>query len=230
MDPTEGTPSARSPRREFLADVGLAGAALALGACTGSRAARGPAPAPARGDWDLSWLDRVRRSRHRALFDAPSGGIAPMLAARYLDNVATVYGLAAPSPEVAAVINLRTVAARLGLADALWQKYPIGEDGNLKDAAGTPVRRNPSFAPEPGASEDEAAMSLHRLQARGALLIVCDFALGHLAGRLATKVGATAPDVHAEFRRGLLPGAFLVPSGIFGMTEAQNAGCAFVPG
>jgi len=35
--------------------------------------------------------------------------------------------------------------------------------------------------------------------------------------------------VHQEIRSNLVPGALLVPSGIFGAAEAQNAGCAFIP-
>jgi hypothetical protein len=232
MDARTQTP----PRREFLADVGRAGAALALGACASTGggpvgaaavAAASAPPAP-HAPWDLSWLDRVRRARHRALFDGPQGDIALMLAARWLDNLAAVYG-AVPADAVA-VVNLRTRPANLGLADAVWAKYPIGEDANVRDAAGAPVRRNPSYRPAPDASQPVADMTLGRLQQRGAVVLVCDFALGHLADRLAAKVGTPRETVHAELRAGLLPGAFLVPSGIFGMAEAQNAGCAFVPG
>ncbi|HEU4786250.1 MAG TPA: hypothetical protein VFS57_02545 [Gemmatimonadaceae bacterium] len=60
------------------------------------------------------------------------------------------------------------------------------------------------------------------------LLLVCDFAMGHLSTRLASKVGRSADDVRADLRRSLVPGAFAVPSGIFGLARAQNAGCALV--
>jgi hypothetical protein len=221
-------------RREFLHHLGAAGATLALGACTpaaaASAAASGVSPAVRTNAlWDLAWVDRVRRASHRALFDGPQGDVSLMLAARYLDNVEEVYGLRAP--DVLAVCNLRTRAARLALADALWQKYPIGEDGNAQDpATGAPARRNLSFAATPAMSEAEAGMTLQRLHQRGAIFLVCDFALGHLATRLAPKAGATKEAVLADLRAGLVPGAVLVPSGIFGMGVAQNAGCAFVPG
>ena len=71
--------------------------------------------------------------------------------------------------------------------------------------------------------------SLERLQKAGAIFLICDFALGHLAGRLATKAGAEKEAVLAELRTTLVPGAILVPSGIFGAAQAQNAGCAFIP-
>jgi hypothetical protein len=63
---------------------------------------------------------------------------------------------------------------------------------------------------------------------RGAVVLVCDFALGHLADRLAPKAGRTADEVRRDLRGAFVPGAYAVPSGIFGMARAQNAGCALV--
>ena len=215
------------PRRDFVARLGGAGAALALGAC--APRALPSAPRAVRGAWDVSWIDRVKRATHRAVFDGPQGDVALMLAARYLDNVEAVYGRSAP--DVVAVINLRTRAVPLGLSDATWAKYPIGEDANVKDtASGAPARRNLNYLAEAGANAAVAGMTLERLHQRGAIVLICDFALGHLATRLAAKVSATSEAVHAELRAGLVPGAVLLPSGIFGLGEAQNAGCAFVPG
>ena len=52
--------------------------------------------------------------------------------------------------------------------------------------------------------------------------------MGHLSRRLATKLGRNADDVHADIRTNLVHGAYAVPSGIFGLARAQNAGCAYV--
>lgn len=221
-------------RRVFLGTLGGAGAAVALG--TAREVVASPVahaePAllatAAPPEWDLAWLERVRRAKHRAVFDAPQAGAVLMLAARYLDNVAAVYNVGAP--EAIAVLNLRTRAVNLALSDATWQRYPIGEDAKVNDpATGAPARRNVDYAPAPNATAAYAAMTLERLHQRGALFLVCDFALGHLATRLAEKAGSGAEAVHAALRAGLVPGAVLVPSGIFGAAEAQNAGCAFVP-
>ncbi len=81
-------------------------------------------------------------------------------------------------------------------------------------------------------SDEKAAQgygSFERLQKEGVIVLVCDFALGHLARRLATKQSLQPDDVHAELKSNLIPGAILVPSGIFGAAQAQNAGCAFIP-
>jgi len=70
--------------------------------------------------------------------------------------------------------------------------------------------------------------SLADLVQRGSIALVCDFALGHLARRLATKAKRDQATVHNELRAGLVPGSYLMPSGIFGLAKAQNAGCAYV--
>ena len=70
--------------------------------------------------------------------------------------------------------------------------------------------------------------TLADLLARGSIILVCDFALGHLAERIAEKTHHQPDEVHRELLSGFVPGAFAVPSGIFGLAKAQNAGCAFV--
>jgi len=217
-------------RREFLGRLGEVGAASALaGGAAAPALAQSPAQVPA-GAWDLTWVERVRRAAHRAVFDAPTRDLVLMLAARYLDNVRTVYGAGVGAGDVCAVLNLRTRAISLALGDAAWQKYPVAEDYKVNDPlTSAPARRNVDWRPAAGASGPEADATLERVQQRGAVVLVCDFALGHLATRLAKQAGSSADAVHAELRAGLIPGAVLVPSGIWGAAQAQNAGCAFIP-
>jgi len=66
------------------------------------------------------------------------------------------------------------------------------------------------------------------LRERGALLLVCNLALGNLGGRLAAKTKRDPASVRAELRSGLLPGVEIVPSGIFGVMRAQEAGCTYM--
>lgn len=186
-----------------------------------------PRDATAEDEWDTTWVDRIRKAKYRALFDAPSPGVVLDLAARYIDNVHKVYGKS--SGDIAAVLNIRTRSVPMGLSDAMWAKYPIAEDAKVVDPdTSAPARRNLDMR----VSAEKAAQgygSFERLQPQGAIVIVCDFALVHLANRLATKSGGKGEDVHAELRRNLIPGAILVPSGIFGAAQAQNAGCGFIP-
>jgi hypothetical protein len=193
----------------------------------GTTATLGPIEMQADPKWDMSWIDTVKKAKRRALFDAPSPGAVFDLARRWYDNIDKVYGRSAG--RCCAVLNLRTRSTSGGLADGMWQKYPIGEDLKVNDPdTNAPARRNLDLR----VSADKDAIgygSIEGLQKRGAIVIVCDFALGHLANRLAKAVNAQADAVHEELRSNLVAGAFLVPSGIFGAAEAQNAGCAFIP-
>jgi hypothetical protein len=187
-----------------------------------------PREALAEAEWDTRWIERIKKAKHRALFDAPSPDVVLDLAARYVENVQRVYGKSASG--ICPVLNIRTRASRMGLNDAMWEKYPIGEDAKVNDPeTNAPSRRNLDIR----VSDEKAAQgygSFERLHQQGAITLVCDFALGHLANRLAAKAGGKGDEVHAELKRNLIPGAFLVPSGIYGAAQAQNAGCAFIPG
>ena len=204
-------------RRSFIVQAAGMGAVAALG----------PAELQSDPKWDLSWLDTVKKAKRRAVFDAPSPGVVFDLARRWYDNIDTTYGRSAG--RCCAVLNLRTRSTAGGLADSMWAKYPIGEDLKVNDPdTNAPTKRNVDLR----VAADKIAIgygSIEDLQKRGAIVIVCDFALGHLANRLAKAVNAKPEDVHAELRSNLVAGAFLVPSGIFGAAEAQNAGCGFIP-
>ena len=205
------------PRRSFIGQMAGIGAVAAFG----------PPEARTAPEWDMSWVEKVKKAKHRAVFDAPSPGAVLDLATRYYDNIQKVYG--ASSGRICMVLNLRTRAAFMGLGDAMWQKYPVGEDAKVMDPeTNAPSRKNLDVRiPEEKSAQGYG--SIERLQQHGAVVIVCDFALEHLANRLAKATGGKADVVHQEIRTNLVPGALLVPSGIFGAAEGQNAGCAFIP-
>lgn len=71
---------------------------------------------------------------------------------------------------------------------------------------------------------------LEGLQRRGLISLVCNIALGNWCARAAQRTGRKADEVRAEARANLIPGAILVPSGIYALIRAQNAGCAYMPG
>lgn len=204
-------------RRSFVGQIAGMGALSIIG----------PADAYALPEWDVSWIEQVKKAKHRAVFDAPSPGSVFDLARRYYDNLQTAYGSSAG--RICMVLNLRTRTTASGLSDAMWAKYPIGEDLKVTDPqTKAPSRRNLDMRVTPE-QDAQGYGSIEHLQKHGGIVIVCDFALGHLAGRLAKAAGAEQQAVHEELRRNLVPGGFLVPSGIFGAAEAQNAGCAFIP-
>jgi hypothetical protein len=227
-------------RREFVADVGSLAAAVPLAGSAALAALPTAAPslrhAPA-GDRDLSWIDRLRSATDRAVFDWPSLGtpddsIVLQIATRYLDNCAAAYP--AGAYKAIAVMNIRTTAIPAALTDSAWSRYALGAEYKLVDSATkADATRNVFWsAAASTAPNSDATASAPRLLAdivqRDGILLVCDFAMGHLAARLAAKANESADDVHQTLRHSLVPGAYAVPSGIFGLARSQNAGCAFV--
>ena len=88
-------------RRSFLTDVGRLASTVALAGCAPpSVATSSPSlqdvAAVGSGDWDLRWIDTLRRATDRAVFDWPSLGdpadpIVLEIAERYLDNCRSAY-------------------------------------------------------------------------------------------------------------------------------------------
>lgn len=221
-----------STRREFIGHVGQLGMAVAVNGCATMPSPRlptdGASPSPvAQGEWDLSWIARIAAASDRAVFDMPSIADRAMLdmATRYLDNCDSVYG---SSPHrTCVVLNVRTRGVALALGDELWQRFALGVEYDVKDpATQLPATRNPFLEVASGSFPGTGA--IRPLVERGALMLVCDFALGHLATRLAAKAHGPAAEVHNELRRGFVAEAYAVPSGIFGLARSQNAGCALV--
>jgi hypothetical protein len=127
------------------------------------------------------------------------------------------------------VLNIRTVAVPIALTDAAWERYSLGAEYNIKDpTTGALAVRNPFWHRAPDPAPGVRLPTLEDLLKRRAIVLVCDFALGHLAERVATKIGRKPDDVHRDLQAAFVPQAFAVPSGIFGLARAQNAGAAYM--
>jgi hypothetical protein len=224
-------------RRSFLTDVGRLASTVALAGCappsvaTSTRSVQDVSTV-GNGDWDLRWIDTLRPATDRAVFDWPSLGdpadpIVLEIAERYLDNCRSAYRAGAYDARV--VVNIRTQAIGAAMTDRLWERYSLGTEYNAKDpATQQPAIRNPFWRRAPSPAPGITLPSIADLVDRGAIILVCDFAMGNLSKRLATKSGRSADDVHADLRKGLIEGAYAVPSGIFGLARSQNAGCAYI--
>jgi len=225
----------RSSRREFVANAGRLASAVSLTTLMTPGTAFAATVSSERstsGEWDLSWLATLSNATDRAVFDWPSLGdpADPQVmyfAERYLDNCAAIY--AGHKYEARAVLNIRTQAVAAALNDATWQRYALGTEYNVNDPTTHKAAvRNPFWHRAPDPSPGVVLPTLRDLLDRGSIILVCDFALGHLAERIAEKTHRQPDEVHRELQKGFVPGAFAVPSGIFGLAKAQNAGCAFV--
>lgn len=181
--------------------------------------------------WDTSWLDRLAKAQYRVVFNGSevADGAALDFAASFLDDYHEVHGTT--DNQTRPVIVFRRLGTPVALNDHLWQRYAIGEDIKIKDPeTHAPALRNVYWRPRSGATGWEAKVALEPLQRRGLIVLVCNVALGNWARGWAEKYHRDPEAVKAEARANLVPGAILVPSGIYALIRAQNAGCAYMPG
>ena len=224
-----------SDRRDFLRQLTLATAAVGgnamlapLGAEELDRAVDrfGGASSP----WDMAWVDQVQRAQYKAVFDSPtlSDGAALDLAAGIQDNFKEVYG---SDDNVRMVVVMRQLGQVMAFNDDLWNRYSIGEDRKVNDPlTKQPARRNPYLKAVPGEPDWAVGSKLETLRARGAIFLVCNRASMNWAAGVAERMKKDVEQVRNDVRNGLVPGATLMPTGVFALVRAQNAGCAYMKG
>lgn len=206
-------------RRKFLAQVGGVAAAAMMLDPMELRA--GTATAGAEG-WDVSWLDRLAATKYRATFnggDIDDGAILDLVQ-RFYDGYRAAHGTT--DPEMGAVVVFRRAGTVMAFNDAMWSKYNIGADRKVNDGD-TPAKRNVFWK-----SDSNHETTIDALQQRGMISLVCNLATTNVSHSMARKAGLDADAVYNEVKANLVPGAILVPSGIYGLIRAQNAGCAYM--
>jgi intracellular sulfur oxidation DsrE/DsrF family protein len=222
-------------RRDFLRQLTLATAAVGGGAIASPLGAEElsrvadhfGAPSAA---WDMSWVDQLERARYKAVFDSPalSDGAALDLAAGIQDNFKEVYG---SDDGVRMVIVMRQLGQVMAFNDDLWNRYNIGEDRKVNDPlTKQPALRNPYLKAVAGDPDWAVASKLETLHARGAIFLVCNRASMNWAAGAAERTKKDVEQVRNDVRNGLVPGATLMPTGVFALVRAQNAGCAYMKG
>ena len=224
-------------RRGFLAR--LAGGTLALtgiAAVAPGLAAAADVPASS-SDYDDAWTARVRKAKHKEVFDSPEIGDGTALVHPWTYRAGYRTVLNQGGDAVIPVVVLRHGGTALALDDAIWKKYGIGTNRKINDPlTKQPAERNPWARRAPGAEPDativallgpDADVTVEGLVKSGAVVLACDLALRAFSRGFAAR-GGTAEEIHAELRAGLIPGVIPQPSGIYATTRAQEAGCTFL--
>jgi hypothetical protein len=205
-----------APRRGLF---GRFAAALAVTAA-GVTEAQSATAEPDGPDWP-----GALKARHRQVVDGINinGGTPLQYAATFLSTN--------PGPGAAlVVIILRAAALQIGLNDAIWAKYRIGEAGKIIDPETRAIAvKNPFLHPKPGVLPTDA-MAIDRLLADGAIIGACNLALHGLSRALAHNAGVSADEAAAEWADNLVPGVRIIPSGTWGVNRAQEAGCTYCGG
>lgn len=238
-----------TPRRSFLGRL-LGGAAALAGGGALARTVDAQAPAArlaaaeaaaANSEYDMSWVERVTGA-HRQVFDSPeiADGTVLHQARVWMSGYAEVYG--AKEADMSAVLVIRHAAIPMVLNDEMWRRLnvakelasaPEGSRVVLKDpASGELPTRNP-FLNANAKQGDRHSMlwadgGLDTLVSRGAIVLACGLALNRAYAMARKAEGLDAAGARALVRANLLPGTYVMPSGIFAVARAQEAGCNFL--
>ncbi|MGH7656187.1 MAG: hypothetical protein ACREN6_16160 [Gemmatimonadaceae bacterium] len=222
---------ANSSRRRFLASVAGGASALAAVGLSATELLAQAGPAASQSAWDMSWVDRVQRAKHRMVFDSPAIGDGMTLnnAVTWLKGYQEVYQTT--DADMAAVLVFRHKGLPVALNDDMWARLKFGDDDKLKDpTTGEPTTRNPFVSLKAG-DRNAAIMpdaGVDTLIARGAIVLACNQALMRHVGPLAKAEGISREQAQQALIASVLPGVIRMPSGVFATSRAEEAGCSFL--
>ena len=182
------------------------------------------AQAPASEEWDLRWVNQLR-GEHKQVFDVGSVAEGQLRVVKnWLNAHNEVFKFR--DNQLAAVVGLASKGYPANAADAMWEKYPIGERWQVRDpATNTWARRNifVHVAPEAPAYGE----SVPALVARGVIFWQCNNTLLNVAAQAAASVGLSAEAAYRELRDGMLPHVRVVPAHSMLLGLCQKAGCTY---
>jgi intracellular sulfur oxidation DsrE/DsrF family protein len=241
MDNQFNTPT---KRRGFLATLTAGAAALGLAAISApvnliaQQKNSGKKPMQSTDAAD-QWFTKVKGS-HRVVYDATRPHeIMPFAWPKVflLTNQAT----GSPESDCGVVVVLRHDAIGYAFKDSMWAKYnfgdvfkanEIGPAFQASDAATATKTRNPFWNSKPGdfaiPGFGPVPISINELQASGVMFCVCNAAMTVYSAVLAGKMGMKQEDVLAEWKKELIPGIQIVPSGVWALGRAQEHGCKYI--
>jgi len=212
-----------TPRRSFLGR--LAGSAAVLLAGGPAVAAAATRSGESLATLDDEWLAKLH-GQYRQFFDATdfNDGFPVYYAYNWWKTMKDTYK--ASNADITAVIGLRHFGIAPGFNDNIWKKYKLGEFFKIND----PKTKAPSVRnfmnSEAQGDLMFAGASIAEQVKNGAVVTVCNLATTIISQKAAEAAGLkmTPADAHKEWAANLLPGAYLVPSGVLAVHRAQNPG------
>ena len=218
-----------TPRRGFFRRIAGAMALGLAGLASDPSRAQGAAPRSSGPDWP-----GPLKGRHRQLVDAYEINNGAPLA--FAHTFLATSELATSEPPTAnlvpatAVVVLRHNAFPLALGNEMWRKYKIGEAFKIDDPeTKAPALKNPFLHPKAGVLPADG-MAIDRLLASGSVFGACHVALLFQSKMLAGNAGVSAEDAAKEWSANVIPGIAILPSGVWGVNRAQEAGYTYCTG
>lgn len=215
-------------RRNFLSQVGTAGAAAAAGLTIAAPAAAqtGARFQPARHSQD-DWMDGLP-GKHRLYLDALTGsgaGESLLFAGNFLNSSKEGYKL--EDGDAAIIICLRHFATPYAWSDAIWAKY--GEAFTTLTKLNDPkTGKAPTInlyqKADYGLQLPNLGMTVDALIKRGVHFAVCNAATTFVAGMLAQATKQEAAAVYKELTASTVANSHYVAAGIVATNRAQEKG------
>src|SRR5437762_650966 len=117
-------------RRQFIAQLGVVAAALAVDADE-LRAAS--LPTHGSSPWDTSWIEKVAGAQYRVVFngnDIGDGAVRDFVSS-FMGDFHDLHGTT--DVQTRAVVVFRRLGTEMGFNDTMWDKYAIGADRKIND-------------------------------------------------------------------------------------------------
>jgi hypothetical protein len=209
-------------RRTLLSGLGVAAAAVALGAAP-ARAQSRATFAPARHTQD-EWFDQVP-GKHRVFIDSVSSdGISDALLFASNFFAASKSGYSLEDADVAMIVCMRHFSTPFAFNNAMWAKYgkPMADMAKYTNPRSTDAPAANPHVPRSGSG------GFTGLAAKGTQFAICDMATHFLAGQIATATGGKADDIYQEMIANTVPNGRFVAAGVIGATRAQEYGYALI--
>lgn len=178
-----------------------------------------------------AWFKKLDGKKHKVVFDVTQPhDIFPFAWAKVFLLTNGMTGTAEKDQGV--VVILRHEAIPFALDSSLWTKYKLGEMFKVNDdKTKTSALRNAFWKPGkddfqvPGLGS--VPIGINELQDSGVMFAACNMALTVYSAAVAQMNNMKQEDVYNEWKKGVLPGLQIVPSGVWAVGRAQEHGCAY---
>jgi hypothetical protein len=212
-------------RRGFLGSIIAGAATVGLASIPGAERLMAEPSSVGASDFETK-LKALSSRKHKQVFDAPRPNDSlPVIwpwAFLYSNNNTGV-----ADKDLGVLGVFRHEAIPFAMEDRLWAKYKFGENFHIQDkVTKAPSVRNiitnvkPEDLPFP-------EMAIEKTQERGVLFGVCDLAITVYSMHIAQAMGMDPEQVKKDWVSGILPGVVLLPSGVWAVNRAQEAGFTY---
>ena len=176
----------------------------------------------------MSWVDKVT-GKHKAVFDSieVDEGVGLFRACVWRDQYAEIYGTS--KSEMTPVLVIRHASIPLAMNDEYWKRFNVGKTAKIKDSATNKwTTVNPIRVAGQNATGKWADYNLTSFMAQGGIVLACDLALRRVIGDFVKADKLKPAEGRAKALAHLIPGIVMMPSGVFAVLRAQEAGCGYI--